>query len=156
MYSSTQKLTGCWQMCLCISFTNTNTSAESMHCLAVDVLCAWQVMCKILCNLPQFSWTDILHPTAKGRQLPSLITYLNLYKCQRWLWLACDLILWCTGVKLFLYYISQVLTIFFLLLNGWIATFTSRLLWQFLVLFWKALLWLFTVLNPTMVDYSTA
>lgn len=113
MYSSTQKLTGCWQMCLCISFTNTNTSAESMHCLAVDVLCAWQVMCKILCNLPQFSWTDILHPTAKGRQLPSLITYLNLYKCQRWLWLACDLIPWCTGVKLFLYYIRQVLTIFF-------------------------------------------
>lgn len=36
----------------------------------------------------------------------------NLYKCQRWLWLACDLIL-CTGVKLFLCYIRQVLTILF-------------------------------------------
>lgn len=61
----------------------------------------------------QFSWWGILQPKAKGRQFPSLITHMQVYKCQRWLWLACDLTLWCNGVKLFFYYAGQVLTIFF-------------------------------------------
>lgn len=74
-----------------------------MHCLAIDVVCVWQFMCKIFCNLLQFSAAVILHPKAKGRQFPSLITHMQCVQVLKLtmtgMWLD-SVMHWCKAISL--------------------------------------------------------